>query len=129
MADTFGLKASYMSRIMRPMRLAPDIVEAILRGDEPSGLSLNMLVKEFPWYWDKQRVKFGFEASNEDLAFLPVHLCFSFFVPRFLHSDNEAVTRARFSGAEFNLSRINVPADELILYLRGQVDKMSRIAV
>ncbi len=60
MADTFGLKASYMSRIMRLTRLAPDIVEAILRGDEPSGLSLNMLVKEFPWDWEKQRVKFGF---------------------------------------------------------------------
>jgi len=35
--------------------LAPDIIEAILRGDEPDGLSLRKLQKNLPVRWDKQR--------------------------------------------------------------------------
>ena len=34
--------------------LAPDIIEAILMGEEPSGLSLTMLTKQLPTLWDKQ---------------------------------------------------------------------------
>ena len=35
--------------------LAPDIVEAILRGDEPEGISLRELQNGLPVYWGKQR--------------------------------------------------------------------------
>jgi hypothetical protein len=35
--------------------LAPDIIEAILRGDEPDGLSLETLRKNLPVRWDEQR--------------------------------------------------------------------------
>jgi hypothetical protein len=35
--------------------LAPDIIEAILRGDEPDGLSLEKLRKNLPVRWDEQR--------------------------------------------------------------------------
>jgi len=35
--------------------LAPDIIEAILRGDEPDGLSLEKLRKHLPVRWDEQR--------------------------------------------------------------------------
>lgn len=38
--------------------LAPDIVEAIVRGDEPSGLSLEGLVKGVPVVWEEQRKRF-----------------------------------------------------------------------
>ena len=46
---------SYISRITRIALLAPDIVEAIVRGQEPSGLSLERLVKGIPDRWDQQR--------------------------------------------------------------------------
>lgn len=35
--------------------LAPDIIEAILQGDEPDGLSLEKLRKNLPVRWDEQR--------------------------------------------------------------------------
>ncbi len=43
--------------LLPPSCLAPDIVEAIVRGEEPSGLSLEKLVKGFPLAWDEQREK------------------------------------------------------------------------
>jgi hypothetical protein len=38
--------------MLRLTSLAPDIVEAILRGDEPNGLSLERLRKNLPVRWD-----------------------------------------------------------------------------
>ena len=35
---------------------APDIIEAILRGDEPDGLSLEKLRKDLPVRWDEQKM-------------------------------------------------------------------------
>jgi hypothetical protein len=40
---------------MRLALLAPDIVESIVRGEEPSGLSLEKLTKGVPMQWKKQR--------------------------------------------------------------------------
>ena len=40
---------------MRLTLLAPDIVEAIVEGREPSGLSLESLVKGMPVIWAEQR--------------------------------------------------------------------------
>ena len=51
---------SYVSRIMRLTLLAPDIVEAIVEGREPSGLSLERLVKKMPVVWREQRVVLRF---------------------------------------------------------------------
>ena len=42
---------------MRLALIAPDIVEAIVRGEEPSGLSLERLTKRLPLLWDIQRVQ------------------------------------------------------------------------
>jgi len=39
LAEALGLDRSYVSRIMRLTLLAPEIVEAIVDGPEPSGLS------------------------------------------------------------------------------------------
>ena len=39
--------------------LAPDIMEAIINGEEPDGLSLAKLTRTFPEEWREQRRLFG----------------------------------------------------------------------
>lgn len=52
---------SYVSRMLDLTLLAPDIIEAILDGREPSGLSLTILTnKQVPPTWGAQRRLFGF---------------------------------------------------------------------
>ena len=51
--------AGEVRRLMNLTLLAPDLVEAILRGDEPSGLSLATLVESIPVVWEEQRRGFG----------------------------------------------------------------------
>ena len=60
LAEALGVDRSYVGRIMRLALSAPDIVEAIVRGEEPSGLSLERLVKGVPMLWAEQRVWIGF---------------------------------------------------------------------
>ena len=49
-----------MSRIFDLTLLAPDIIEAILDGREPSGLSLTLLIKKrIPLLWEEQCPVFG----------------------------------------------------------------------
>ena len=55
---------SYVSRIMRLTLLAPDIVEAIVEGREPSGLSLERLVKKMPVVWREQREEFRYSWTT-----------------------------------------------------------------
>jgi len=55
LARRLKLDQSYIARTIRLASLAPDIVEAILRGNEPSGLSLKSLRGEIPLSWDEQR--------------------------------------------------------------------------
>lgn len=59
MAAAMGMDMSYLARILRLSLLAPDIVEAIMRGDEPDGLSLARLL-DIPAYWPEQREEWGF---------------------------------------------------------------------
>ena len=40
--------------------LAPDIVEAIVNGAEPDGLSIAQIMKNIPEDWNEQRKSFGF---------------------------------------------------------------------
>ena len=47
--------ATYVGRMLRLTSLAPDIIEAILRGDEPDGMSLEKLRKNMPVRWGEQR--------------------------------------------------------------------------
>ena len=55
---------SYVSRMLDLTLLAPDIIDAILDGREPSGLSLAMLTKrQIPLVWDEQRSFLGFNQS------------------------------------------------------------------
>ena len=55
LAQALGVDRTYAGRIPRLTSLAPDIVEAILRGDEPEGVSLRKLPKNLPMKWEEQR--------------------------------------------------------------------------
>jgi len=55
LAQSLNVDHSYVSRLLQLTSLAPDIVEAILRGDEPDGLSLAKLRKHLPLRWDEQQ--------------------------------------------------------------------------
>jgi hypothetical protein len=57
LAKAVGVDRTYVGRMLRLTALAPDIVEAVLRGNEPSGMSLRQLQKELPVNWDEQRKK------------------------------------------------------------------------
>ena len=49
------INPSYVSRILRLTLLAPDIVDAILDGRQPSALTLARLMKPIPLEWERQR--------------------------------------------------------------------------
>jgi len=59
LAKDVGCDRTYVGRMLRLTSLAPDIIEAILRGDEPDGLSLEKLRKNLPVRWDEQRSGWG----------------------------------------------------------------------
>jgi len=54
LAQDVGMDHSYVARILRLTSLAPDIVEAIVDGAEPDGLSLEKLYRA-PMEWEEQR--------------------------------------------------------------------------
>jgi hypothetical protein len=60
LAQRLGLDQSYIARTLRLSYLAPDIIEDIVRGKEPSGLSLAKLHKGIPLLWEEQRKRFAF---------------------------------------------------------------------
>ena len=62
LAAALRVDRSYVRRILRLALLAPDIVEGILAGREPSGLSLERLTKDLPVSWEEQRARLGFPA-------------------------------------------------------------------
>jgi hypothetical protein len=49
-----GCDRTYVGRMLRLTSLAPDIIVAILRGDELDGLSLEKLRKSLPVPWEEQ---------------------------------------------------------------------------
>ena len=55
LAQAVGVDRTYAGRMLRLTNLVPDIIEAILRGNEPDGLSLEKLRKNLPVRWDEQR--------------------------------------------------------------------------
>jgi hypothetical protein len=54
LAREIGLDVSFAARLLRLTLLAPDIIESILIGNEPSRLSLTMLTKQLPVVWNEQ---------------------------------------------------------------------------
>ena len=48
---------SYVGRILRLAMLAPAVIDAIVEGREPSGMSLERLVKGSSMVWAEQRAR------------------------------------------------------------------------
>ena len=46
------INSSYVSRLLRLTLLAPNVVEAILDGRQPAGMTLPGLMEPFPVEWD-----------------------------------------------------------------------------
>jgi hypothetical protein len=55
-----GVTQRYVAHLLKLAYLAPDIMEAIARGDVPSSVSLDRLKKGFLLDWQEQRRVFGF---------------------------------------------------------------------
>jgi hypothetical protein len=53
--DAENISKSYVSRILRPALLAPDIVEGILAGRPNQALMLETLARPLPASWEEQR--------------------------------------------------------------------------
>ena len=60
LAEVEKINDSYLARVLRLTLLAPDIIEALLDGRQPSELQLRILLKPFPEDWGRQRVCFRF---------------------------------------------------------------------
>jgi hypothetical protein len=55
LARAKGVHATYVSRVLRLTLLAPDIVEAILDGQQPPDLQLDDLLQDLSLVWEEQR--------------------------------------------------------------------------
>lgn len=60
LAERLGQDPSYIARTLRLSFMASDIIEDIVNGREPSGLSLAKLRQGIPLAWVEQRKKFAF---------------------------------------------------------------------
>lgn len=54
LATAEKINSSYVSRLLRLTLLSPDIVEAILDGRQPEGMTLLALMEPFPVEWERQ---------------------------------------------------------------------------
>jgi hypothetical protein len=55
LAEREGIAPSYMTRVLRLTLLAPDIVEAILDGNQGPEVTLAQVLEPFPLDWQLQR--------------------------------------------------------------------------
>ncbi len=53
-AGAENINPSHVSRLLRMTLLAPEIVEAILAGSHPAGLTRAKVMKPFPMEWQRQ---------------------------------------------------------------------------
>ena len=64
MAEGEKIERGYLGCLMRLTLLAPPIIEAILNGRQPEGVTLAALMEGVPAAWKDQQSRFG--ASNSD---------------------------------------------------------------
>ena len=57
LADAENNNPSYVSRLLLMTLLAPEIVEAILTGNQPAGLTMAKAMHPFPMEWTNQRAQ------------------------------------------------------------------------
>jgi hypothetical protein len=58
------INESYISRVLRLALLAPEIVERIVEGRQPAGLSLEMLLMPLPVAWQDQKRSLAFACRR-----------------------------------------------------------------
>lgn len=58
-ADTENINPSYVSRLLRMTLLSPDVIEAILAGRQPPGLTMARAMRPFELNWDRQQELFA----------------------------------------------------------------------
>ena len=64
LAERERIAPSYMTRVLRLTLLAPDIVEAILDGRQPEGMTLPGLMEPFPVEWEQQQPPLRERSAN-----------------------------------------------------------------
>ena len=67
-AEAENINSSYISRVLRMTLLAPEIVEAILAGSHPAGLTRAKVMKPFPveWIFQIERINLSEMVQAED---------------------------------------------------------------
>src|ERR1700737_2651578 len=55
LAKADAINDSYLGRVLRLTLLAPKVIEAILEGKQSATLELDVLLKQYPVEWNKQR--------------------------------------------------------------------------
>ncbi len=58
-AKSAGVSERYVSQVIHAAFLAPDLVEAVLQGRQPTPLTLRQIMKRLPCDWSEQRRMFG----------------------------------------------------------------------
>ena len=53
-ADAENINSSYVSRVLRKTLLAPELVDRILAGKQPEGLTMARAMQPFPVEWRHQ---------------------------------------------------------------------------
>jgi site-specific DNA recombinase len=66
-AQKLNLNERYVYRVLECAFRAPDIVEAILDGRQPSGLTYKKLTSPLPLSWVEQRKQLGFSTPRRGL--------------------------------------------------------------
>lgn len=60
-SDVEKINRSYVLRVMRLMRLSPNIIQSVLDGNQPDSFGLSSVDKSFPALWDEQEKLLGFD--------------------------------------------------------------------
>jgi hypothetical protein len=64
LAEKEGIAFTYMARLMRLSLLSPAIVDAIMIGGQPTGLTLAKLMEPFPQDWREQHSQWINDGSS-----------------------------------------------------------------
>lgn len=64
LAEREGIAPSYMTRVLRLTRLAPDIVQAILDGRQGPEVTLALVLEPVPAAWNEQRQRYPADTDD-----------------------------------------------------------------
>jgi len=68
MAAAERIERGYLGSLLRLTLLAPNLIEAILDGRQPDGLTLPQLLEPFPVTWARQRSVLAQASQTEETA-------------------------------------------------------------